>query len=301
MLLPRKPAWTERRFTCRIDEDQAVKLVGLIGHPLAHSVSPAFQQAAFDDLGLDVRYEAWDTLPEGLPQRVQAVRGVAVLGANITVPHKEAVIALLDDLDTDARAIGAVNTVVNRSGDLVGYNTDVTGFERACEEAGIDLALRPALVVGAGGAARAVVYALTRADVRSITVINRRIDRARHLAIDLGVGCDSLAEVAPSLLRSAQLVVNATPLGMLHGSQDLPLEPRRLSPGCYVVDLVANPLETAFLRAAREAGCQALGGLSMLVHQGAQSFRLWTGHLPSIERMTEVARRATERSIEAAT
>ncbi|MPZ22531.1 MAG: hypothetical protein GEU28_03110 [Dehalococcoidia bacterium] len=159
--------------------------------------------------------------------------------------------------------------------------------------AGIDLALRPAVVVGAGGAARAVLQALTEADIRSILVLNRSADRARTLAVRFGVGCDTLEAAPPSVFRTARLVVNATSIGMLHGEQGLPFDPRQLSPGCFVADLVANPPRTAFLEAAEESGCFVLGGLPMLVHQGAEAFQLWTGREAPLDVMMTAAEKAT--------
>lgn len=270
--------------------------VGLIGHPVGHSVSPAFQQAAFDALGLEVRYEAWDTLPEGLEQRMASLRAEGVLGANITVPHKEAVLPFIEAVPPDAAAIGAVNTVVNRDGQLMGHNTDGLGFKTACEEASIDVAARPAVIIGAGGAARAITYLLSEVDPRSILVLNRTPAKARRLAVDFGVGCDSLAEAPESVFQSARLLVNATSIGLAGGPAGVPVDPSRLSPSCAVVDIVANPAETEFVRQARAAGCQALGGLPMLVHQGAASFRLWTGLNPPLKIMMEAAERATRDS-----
>jgi shikimate dehydrogenase len=275
-------------------DDRRMQRVGLIGHPIEQSVSPAFQQAAFDELGLDVRYEAWDTLPEGLEQRIAFLRDEAVLGANVTVPHKEAVMGYVDDIDAVVGVVGAVNTVVHRDGRLVGHNTDVSGFTGACAGAGVDLSLRPAVVIGAGGAARAVTYALTQESLKSILVLNRSIDRARRLAVDLGVGCDTLAEAPASVYRTARIVINATPVGMRYGADEVPLDPTSLTPGCVVIDLVANPPQTRFLREAEAAGCMVLGGLPMLVRQGADSFRLWTGREAPIDTMMRVARERTE-------
>ncbi|HET9199430.1 MAG TPA: shikimate dehydrogenase [Dehalococcoidia bacterium] len=273
-----------------------MKRVGLIGHPVAHSVSAAFQQAAFDSLGMDIAYEAWDTLPEGLEQRMAGMRDEGVVGANVTVPHKESVIPFLEMVEQDAATIGAVNTIVHRLGTLAGHNTDALGFKLACAAAGIDIAARPAVVVGAGGAARAIVYALSELDPRSILVLNRNVDRARKVAVDFGVGCDSLAEAPASVFRTARLLVNATSVGMAGGATGTPIDIALISPSCTVVDIVANPLETELVKQARSAGCQALGGLPMLVYQGAESFRLWTGAEPPLKIMMEAAERATSES-----
>jgi shikimate dehydrogenase len=273
-----------------------MKRVGLIGHPVAHSVSAAFQQAALDALEMDIVYESWDTLAEGLEQRVANLRSEEVLGANITVPHKEAVVPFLETVAPDAAAIGAVNTVVHQGAALDGHNTDAMGFRLACADGSIELDARPAVIVGAGGAARAITYVLSEADPRSILVLNRTVERARKVAVDFGVGCDSLAEAPASVFRTARLLINTTSVGMAGGSPGTPIEVGLLSPGCSVVDVVANPLETELVREARAAGCPAIGGLPMLVYQGAESFRLWTGVEPPLKIMMEAAERATRDS-----
>jgi shikimate dehydrogenase len=273
-----------------------MKRVGLIGHPVAHSVSSVFQQAAFDALGMDTAYEAWDTLPEGLEQRMAALRDEEVLGANVTAPHKESVIPYLESVEPVAAAIGAVNTIVHKGSALAGHNTDASGFKRSCEEGGIDPEARPALIVGAGGAARAILYLLSEIDPRSVLVLNRTVDRTRKLAVEFGVGCDSLAEAPASVFRTARLLVNTTSVGMTGGPAGTPIDPALLSPSCSVVDIVANPLETELVRQARAAGCQAMGGLPMLVYQGGESFRLWTGVEPPLKIMMEAAEQTTRNS-----
>ncbi|MEX2236395.1 MAG: shikimate dehydrogenase [Dehalococcoidia bacterium] len=267
--------------------------VGLIGHPVAHSVSPLFQQAAFDATGLKARYEAWDTLEAGLEQRLASLRGDDILGANVTVPFKEMVQPYLDEIDPVAARIGSVNTIVNHGGRLHGYNTDADGFALGCEDADIDLGLRPAVVVGAGGAARAVVYALTETDPRSVLVLNRTVERAREIAVEFGAGCDSLADAPTSVFQTARLVVNATSVGMRHGPPGMPFDPALLTSGCSVVDLVANPLQTELMIEAERAGCWVQGGLHMLVYQGAAAFELWTELEAPVRLMLETALRAT--------
>jgi shikimate dehydrogenase len=279
-----------------------ILIAGLIGDPVAHSVSPAFQQAAFDALGIAARYEAWQTPAAALPARVAALRAPGVLGANVTVPHKQAVMPLLDDLDPAARRAGAVNTIVNRDGRLIGFNTDIAGFITALrEDGGLDPAGMTAAVLGAGGAGRAVVVALLDAGAARILVLNRTVDRAEALVRDLTDGSGRLAAGAlPSRadhaapLRAAGLLVHCTSIGMRHSRDEgaLPIPAEAIPPDAFVADIVANPLVTPLLRAARERGCRTLGGLPMLVRQGAASFELWTGQPAPVDVMAAAATRA---------
>ena len=274
---------------------------GIIGYPLGHSISPAFQQAAIDFYGMDARYVVWETPTEDLPQRIQALRAPDTLGANVTVPHKEAVRPYLDRLVDAAQRTGAVNTIVSRDGALEGHNTDVTGFQRALkEDGGFDPAGKRALLLGAGGAARAVAYALVEAGVTSIAIANRTVERAQRLVDALG--SDAILE-AVSLERAAlasqdgwDLIVNCTSLGMLHGLSEgqSPLHSDVIPSHALVYDLVYNPQETPLLRQAREAGARTLGGLPMLVYQGAESFQLWTGKEAPLKVMFDAALRALE-------
>ena len=273
-------------------------VVGLIGHPVGHSISPVFQQAAFDALGLPFRYERWDTPPSDLAATVETLRWGERIGANVTVPHKESVLACLDVLSEEARRTGAVNTIVRRDGRLEGYNTDIAGFEEALQEdGGFDPRDAHVLVIGAGGAARAVIYALLRGEAAQIALWNRSPERADALAGALDpvrrrlrvIGDDVGAAAA-----GAALIVNCTTLGMAGGpgAGRSPLLEAEIPVGAFVVDVVANPPETPLLAAARTRGCRTLGGLAMLVRQGAAAFELWTGRPAPLAVMFEAARRA---------
>jgi len=279
------------------------KLLGVIGYPLGHSLSPAFQQAALDALGIDARYERWETPPEALEERVAALRDPLCLGANVTVPYKERVIPLLDELDEVATQAGAVNTIVNRGGRLMGHNTDVDGFLRALREAG-DFEPRGciALVLGAGGAARAAVLALVRSGASLVYVANRTYHRVFRLVEDLRPLAARTRLVSLPLTYAAlqgasvgwDLVVNCTTLGM-PGTVDAnksPLPAELIPADCLVFDLVYRPDPTPLLRDAETRGARVLDGLPMLVYQGAESFRLWTGREAPIEVMFRAAREA---------
>ena len=277
------------------------KFVGLIGHKLSHSISPQFQQAAFDYLSLDMRYEVWETAKDDLPEVVEGMRDASKLGANVTIPHKEVVLPLLDDVDNDARRIGAVNTIVNRGGKLTGYNTDASGFMRALRDDG---AFSPrnkrVVLLGAGGAARAVGFALVDAGARSLIILNRGVERGRALAWDLKVSDTEVAALSwkdgntLTALAECDLLVNCTSVGMKDGSGEgkSPLGIGLIPKRALVYDVVYNPLETPLLAAAKKAGARTLSGLPMLVYQGAASFELWTGKSAPIDIMMRVAKRA---------
>ncbi|MDO8616344.1 MAG: shikimate dehydrogenase [Dehalococcoidia bacterium] len=265
-----------------------MRYLGVIGHPLKRSLSPFFQQAAIDQLGLDIVYEAWPTTEEGLAARVKGLRAPAVLGANVTIPHKEAALALVDEVDDLARKVGALNTIANREGLLRAYNTDVAGFLRALrDDAGFDPAGRRAVIAGAGGAARAVVVALCQAGATSITVINRTPERAAKLVADLRSVAEHTVLDALSAggaawaaaVSGCDLLVNCTSVGSAGSAEESesPVPVDVIHPGMLVYDLIYRPAETPLLAAARGRGAQVLGGLPMLIYQGAESFRIWTG------------------------
>ena len=269
--------------------------LGLIGDPVAHSISPAIQGAALAALGIPATYELWPTATADLPARLASLRAPEVLGANVTVPHKGAVMAHLDDVTPLARRAGAVNTIVHRDGHLLGDNTDIHGFATALGEVCPNPAARPALVLGAGGAARAVILALEALGVERITVANRDPARAERLAADLAptplqiVAADA-ETLRRELLRTA-LLVNATSLGWHRGETPLPLDLLAVpAPRCVVVDLTYR--ETDLLAAARSRGLRVQDGLAMLVHQGAWALELWTGREAPVEVMRAAAERA---------
>ena len=276
--------------------------VGLIGHPVMHSISPCFQQAAFDALGINARYEAWDVLPQDLPAAINGLRADAVLGANVTIPHKGSAARFVDRLHQTARFVGAINTIVNVNGELEGYNSDVGGFQAALEGAGIDPQGAHICIWGAGGAARAVAWALVWRGAGALTIINRSPARAGRLRHDLAAhpgavrlrayGCDEERTVEE--LRTCDIVVHCTPVG-LKGSDtasEIPFDTGALRSEAVVVDLVANPMETPLVRRARATGHQSLGGLPMLVHQGAASFELWTRRAAPLAAMFAAAEAA---------
>ena len=278
-------------------------LVGLIGYPLGHTISPAFQQAAFDYHSLPVKYHAWPTHPDLLENKVASLRSEEYLGSNVTVPHKERVIGLVDRLDAAAAAIGAVNTIVREDDSLAGYNTDAYGYVTSLKvTGGFDLQGKRTVLLGAGGAARAAVFALAEEGVESLIIANRTLERAESLAATVADAVSDVAAVpldGPGLERAvsdADLIVNSTSVGMQGGGAGSvsPLSADLIPASSLVYDMVYNPARTPLLEEAAEAGAACLGGLPMLVYQGAGSFERWTGLEAPVEVMFEAAEEALE-------
>jgi shikimate dehydrogenase len=264
--------------------------VGVIGDPVAHSISPAMQQPALDALGIPATYERWHTTTAELRGRIESLRAPDVLGANVTVPHKLAVMPLLDNITDLARRAGAVNTIVNSEGRLRGDNTDIHGFATALLEVRPGAPDEAVLVLGAGGAARAVVLAMDSIGVRRIAIHNRDSARADRLAAELELASLNVVESAglDRELRTASIVVNATSLGWHSGESPLTLQQvQRCLPGALIADLTYR--ETDLLREAKNCSLATLDGLSMLVHQGARALEFWTGRPAPVELMMQAA------------
>jgi shikimate dehydrogenase len=278
------------------------RLCALLGDPIGHTVSPAMHNAAFAGLGLDFVYLPFRVRPDDLPAAVAGLRALNARGFNVTIPHKVAVIPLLDGLDPLAEKVGAVNTVVNNEGELRGYNTDAAGFLRSALEAGIEPEGRRVVVLGAGGASRAVSYVLAERGA-DLAILNRieELDWAENIAqlIEDVVGRkvrvlelrdDLLAEA----LAGAGVVVNATSVGM-SPLVDASLVPAGLfRPDMVVFDVVYNPVETRLLREAKAAGARTVSGVDMLAWQGALAFEKWTGQPAPIDLMRRTAAAALE-------
>jgi shikimate dehydrogenase len=269
-------------------------LVGIIGWPVEHSLSPTMHNVAFAVLGLDWAYVPLPVYPDHLGEAMRGLRALGFAGANVTVPHKQAVLSHLDEVSHAAQVIGAVNTIVVRNGTLYGDNTDAAGFIASLREAGFDPVGTYCALLGAGGAARAVAHALADAGALQVCVYNRSFSRARDLCQDMAKFHPD-ARFEPASLSDvsvigddADLLVNTTSLGMWPHTEASPW-PRELPiPGHLTVcDLVYNPQETHFLAQARAIGAETVDGLGMLVHQGAASFQLWTDQAAPVEAMCE--------------
>jgi shikimate dehydrogenase len=265
--------------------------LGLIGYPLSHSLSPKIQNAALKACGLEGDYSLFPIAPDdkdGLKNLLENVRSGEITGLNVTIPHKQNVIELMDELTPTAKAIGAVNVIYMRNGKLIGDNTDAPGFlsdlkRFLSEHLSKTVRGKSALVLGAGGSARAVVYALIN-DGWNVTIAARRIEQAEQLASSFTNHKLQITNFINLQLPNFQLIVNTTPVGMTPNTDQSPLpENVTLSNGCVVYDLVYNPRETKLVRDVRANGLQAVTGLGMLIEQAALAFELWTGENPPRE------------------
>ncbi len=271
------------------------KRVVLIGHPVAHSLSRAMQQAAFDAAGIPAAYELWDREPAELVETMEALRADDdVLGANVTIPHKEKARALMDRVTEEAHATGAVNTITREGTRLVGHNTDVAGFRVALEAlVGKQRMPRAAVVLGSGGGARAVVHGLVAEGFQRIVVFNRHLHRAEAMVRFFGRSAAHMElrampwheSIIEAELAKSKVLVNASAVGLAGDESPIPGEV--IPPDLLVMDLVYNPRETRFLRDAAAAGCTVQNGELMLLHQGAAAFTLWTGQPAPLELMRE--------------
>lgn len=262
-----------------------------MGDPIAHSKSPAMHNAALQAAGVNGMYMPLHVRPEQLESAIRGIVALGYRGVNVTIPHKEQVMQYLDVIDESARLIGAVNTIVNEEGKLTGYNTDGIGYVRSLKEEAVpELAGKRIAVLGAGGAARGVIYALALEKPEQISILNRTADRAVALASDLrahGLGdiTGSGMEEAAAVLASADIVINTTAAGMHPHVDDVPVDPALIRAGAAVSDLIYNPLETRLLRESRQRGCTVHGGLGMFIYQGAVAFEHWLGIPAPVETM----------------
>lgn len=271
--------------------DAGTGVVGLIGHPVGHSKSPEMMNRAFRACGLNFVYLAFDVLPSELEAAVRGMRALGFRGWNVTIPHKVAILEYLDEVEETAREIGAVNTVVSRDGRLIGYNTDCEGYLRSLvEETGLELAGQRVLMIGAGGAARAVAYALAGAGVESITIANRTREKAERLAESLRRKTDARAVSLSELGRVAgdvTLLVQTTSVGMHPDSEAIPIDPSLLHDRMTVSDLIYRPRKTLLLKEAEARGARIHGGMGMLLHQAALAFEKWMGRPAPLDVMRE--------------
>lgn len=261
------------------------RVTGLIGYPVEHSLSPLMHNAAFDSLGLNYCYVALPVKPEVLPEAIRGIRALNFVGCNVTVPHKQNVIPLLDEIDEEARFIGAVNTIKNGEGRLKGYNTDGRGFMESLKEEGVNVEGKDVFIVGAGGAARAIGYYLAQVASR-LCIFDIDTAKAMALVNDLKrikegvVFVDSLTRI-----KTSDIIINATPLG-LKEDDPLPIDLNYLNKNHIVYDLIY--WDTRLLREVRSLGCRAINGLGMLLWQGVFAFKIWTGIRPPVDLMKDV-------------
>ncbi len=271
-------------------------LVGLIGLPLEHSLSPVMQNSAFAELGMDWAYLPLPVQPGHVEEAVKGLVALNFVGSNVTIPHKETAMQYMDELSDAAQSIGAINTIRVRDGKLHGDNTDPNGFLNALYERNCDPEGMRVILMGAGGASRAVVYALSRTKAASVIILNDIVEQAEALVDDMA-GLFASNALSYALLSkenleavgdNVNLVINATPVGMYPKINTSPwIEDVPMPNEAVYFDLVYNPLETVFLKRARAAGAMGISGLGMLVHQGARSFEIWTHKSPPVDIMQE--------------
>ncbi|MCY9669412.1 shikimate dehydrogenase [Paenibacillus alginolyticus] len=272
--------------------DSHTILYGVFGDPIRHSRSPIMLNRAFQEAGINAVYAAFHVRPEELGDAVRGIRALGYRGINVTIPHKVEVMQYLDEIDEGARIVGAVNTIVNESGKLIGYNTDGIGYVRSLkEETGIELKGKSVLLLGAGGAARGVAYALAKEGARRIYIANRTKERALELADTIssyteaiGLGMDELGHVVDEV----QFVLNTTSAGMHPHVDEVPLPLEFLRSHHLVSDLIYNPRITRFLHEAEARGARIHGGLGMFIYQGAFAFEYWTGAPAPVAAMRQV-------------
>jgi shikimate dehydrogenase len=281
-----------------------MKRAYLLAHPAGHSLSPAMHNAAFKYLSIDGSYEAVDVTSDDLAEMVNSLREENVYGANVTIPHKIAVMPMMDKLSKAAKMIGAVNTIVNQKGELIGHNTDAAGFLQGLEDEKIYLRKKIAVMLGAGGAARAIAYALLNSGVAKLWVYNRTPEKAYEFVKEfLKVGSAAVLkeEELPFIIRQAEILVNTTSVGMEHDGavpNESPLAEGLLPKQGFVCDIIYRPAHTKLLKDAKAAKLTIQNGLPMLVHQGAEAFRLWTDQEPPPQVMMEAAKNALEKAVE---
>jgi shikimate dehydrogenase len=271
------------------------KRVVLIGHPVAHSLSGPMLQAAFDERGIDARHEMLDVTVPQLAGAIEELRGPDFLGAQVTIPHKERVVPLVDRMTEEAHATGAVNTITKEGKRLIGHNTDVPGFRAGLDHlVGRQKMPRQAVILGAGGGARAVVFGLITEGFQRVIVFNRHLHRAEGMVKHFGRSASHMElrarpwheSIIESELAKTRVLINATSIG-LHADES-PIPAEIIPPGLLVMDLIYNPAQTRFLREAKAAGAEATeNGLVMLLQQGTAQFELWTGQPPPIDLMRE--------------
>jgi shikimate dehydrogenase len=263
------------------------RLLGILGKPLSHSYSPAMHNGGIRGLGLDLVYLPFSVEASGLATLLGALKSVGFLGVNVTMPHKQAVVPLCDEVSDLSRVMGAVNTITHRDGKLLGTTTDPEGFIAAFRDAGHSFDGKAVAVLGNGGSARTIAFALAlMTKARRVALVARAPEKSAALIAEVSAAAPGFAIESITLSdysaarRGFNVVVNTTPVGMHPDTEASPLAPGLLEPGQIVYDILYNPEETALLRAAHALGCPTVGGLGMLVHQGLASFRLWTGTDP---------------------
>ncbi len=267
------------------------KILCVIGYPIEHSMSPIMHNAALQDLELDYAYLAFNVPPNRLKEAVKGIKALNVKGISVTIPHKEIIIKFVGEIDSTAQKIGAINTIKNEDGVLIGKNTDAEGGRKAILDAGCEITGKNILILGAGGVAKAICYTLAK-DANKMVITNRTESRAKKLAMELkkkikvnAEGTNNSETTLKREIKTTDILINATSVGMYPQINKLPIKMEILHNQLFVVDLIYNPLETQLIKDAKVIGCRTLGGLDMLVNQGALAFEWWTNKKPNINLM----------------
>jgi shikimate dehydrogenase len=271
------------------------QLYAVIGDPIGHTLSPAIQNAAFEALNMDAVFVAFKVSPGNVGNAMQGLRGLGIRGLNVTMPHKTAVIPYLNEVDETAKYLSSVNTILNENRMLTGFSTDGTGAHRALEQSGAKLKGKKIVLLGAGGAARAIAYTLAR-EVKELIILNRTPKKISELAETLNRKFEkkiTVAQLTPEniqkSLKKADILVNATSVGMQQNPKQSLVKTAWLKSNLTVMDIVYNPVETKLAKDAKAAGATVINGVEMLVHQGAASFEIWTGKPAPVKVMRQAA------------
>ncbi|MCW3975055.1 MAG: shikimate dehydrogenase [Candidatus Bathyarchaeota archaeon] len=269
------------------------KICGVIGNPIKHTLSPIMHNAAFKKLNLDFAYVAFKVEENMLQEAIEGMRALRIHGLNVTIPHKESIIQLLDGIDPEARDIGAVNTILNKADELIGYNTDGIGAIKAIEGHKINPRKKRIVMLGAGGSARSIAYHISQV-AEKVVVLNRTEERAKKLAenlkfkINANIVWDQLSkEVIRKQLIDADILINTTSIGLSPRSDESLVDPKFLNPELCVFDIVYNLIGTKLIRDARKIGAKTIDGIDMLIYQGAMAFTIWTGVEAPIKAMKD--------------
>ena len=269
------------------------RVCGVIGDPVEHSLSPSMHNAAFEELNLDFVYVAFRVRMEDLKEAIVGARSLDIHGLNATMPHKNVIAGYLDEIDSTAKSIGAVNTILNNEGKLIGYNTDGVGALRALKEKGITPNGKKILLLGAGGAGKAIAFYAAQ-EAEELVILNRTPHKAKKLADVLHrefdkriIGKDLSTKIIGEELRDTDILVNATSVGMHPNVNQSLVPPNSLKTDLYVMDIVYNPLDTKLMQDAKAAGAKVISGIEMLLHQGAASFEIWTNRQAPVKVMEQ--------------
>ena len=271
------------------------KVCGVLGDPIEHTLSPTIHNAAFNHLKLDFVFLAFHVKAANLENALRGMRGLGIHGLNVTMPHKSTVTAYLDELSPAVKFLGSANTILNEDGRLSGFNTDGVGALKALRENGIELSEKKVMLLGAGGAAKAIAFALAK-EVGELVVLNRTPEKAKelaeHLTEKLGkrvLGSPLSPEALAENLQGSDVLINATSAGMTPETNQSIVAPWLLRSDLAVMDIVYNPIETKLAKEAKAAGSRVISGVEMLIYQGAASFEIWTGRAAPIEVMRKAA------------